>query len=96
MELKQLQYFVACAELGSFSKAADELYTTQPNVSKIIKSLEEELGFELFERQKRGIQLTEKGQLIYEQAYKAIENINQLSILAGEIELQLKEKVWKK
>lgn len=82
IEFKHLQYFVACAELCSFSKAADKLYTTQPNVSKVIKTLEEELGFELFARQKRGILLTEKGALVYEYARKAIENVNQLSTLA--------------
>lgn len=82
IELKHLQHFVVCAELCSFSKVADQLYMTQPNVSKVIKSLEEELGFELFVRQKRGIQLTEKGTRIYEYAGKAIENVNQLSMLA--------------
>ena len=37
MDLKQLQYFVACAQAGSFSDAAKILYSTQPSVSKVIK-----------------------------------------------------------
>lgn len=49
MDLKQLQYFVACAQTGSFSDAAKVLYSTQPSVSKVIKSLEDTLGMQLFE-----------------------------------------------
>ena len=55
LEVKELQYFVVCADLLSFSKAADVLYTTQPNVSKVVKSLEEKLGFAVFDRDNRGI-----------------------------------------
>ena len=58
IETKQLQYLVVCAQLRSFSKAADVLYTTQPNVSKVVKSLEEKLGFAVFDRDNRGIKLT--------------------------------------
>ena len=61
IETKQLQYFIKCAELESFSKAADELHTTQPNVSKVIKLLEDELEIELFIRQKNSIILNENG-----------------------------------
>ena len=82
IELKQLQYLVTCADLHSFSRAAEALYTTQPNVSKVIKSLEEELGLELFQRQNRGIQLTPKGKQIYEYACKVLEHIQQLSEIA--------------
>lgn len=82
IETKQLQYLVVCADLQSFSKAADVLYTTQPNVSKIIRSLEEELGFPLFERKNRGIWLTARGRRVYEYACKAIDNVNQLAAFA--------------
>lgn len=79
IELKQLKYFVVCADVGSFSKAAEILYTTQPNVSKAIKALEEHLGFELFYRKSRGILLSTRGKHVYEYACKAIENIEMLS-----------------
>ena len=46
LEVKELQYFVVCADLSSFSRAAEVLYTTQPNVSKVIRSLEEKLGLQ--------------------------------------------------
>ena len=48
MDLKQLQYFVVCAQTGSFSDAAKNLYSTQPSVSKVIKGLEDALGIQLF------------------------------------------------
>ena len=62
LDLKQLKYFIVCAETGSISEAAKLLYTTQPSVSKAIKALEEEMGIVLFERMPRGIALTAKRQ----------------------------------
>ncbi len=79
IEMKQLQYFVACADLLSFSRAADALYTTQPNVSKVVRSLEEELGFELFDRQGRGIRLTGRGKRVYDYACRALDDVQQLT-----------------
>lgn len=58
MELRQLEYFMITCEKGSFNQAAECLYTTQPNVSKVISSLEKELGRPLFERSSRGIHIT--------------------------------------
>ena len=78
IETKQLKYLVVCAQLRSFSKAAEALYTTQPNVSKVIRMLEDELGFPVFVRQSRGITLTARGQRVYEYASRAVENIEQL------------------
>ncbi len=82
IETKQLQYLVVCAQLQSFSKAAEALYTTQPNVSKVIRMLEDELGFPLFVRQSRGITLTARGQRVYEYASRAMENVEQLQSFA--------------
>ncbi len=79
IEIKQLQYLIVCADLQSFSKAADVLYTTQPNVSRVIRSLETELGFPLFERKNRGIRLTKKGKEVYGYASKAMENMDRLA-----------------
>ena len=78
MDLKQLQYFVACAQTGSFSDAAKILYSTQPSVSKVIKSLEDTLGIQLFERLPRGIRLTVQGQKVYHYACKIT---NQIDVL---------------
>ena len=82
MDLKQLQYFVACAQAGSFSDAAKILYSTQPSVSKVIKALEDTLGMQLFERLPRGIRLTVQGQKVYHYACKITNEVNVLENMA--------------
>lgn len=88
MEIKQLEYFVAASEKGSFNKAAECLYTSQPNVSKVISSLENELGRELFERKSKGIQLTPFGETIKEYAQNILKNVllinENISVTPGE------------
>ena len=84
MDLKQLQYFVACAQTGSFSDAAKILYSTQPSVSKVIKSLEDTLGMQLFERLPRGIRLTVQGQKVYHYACRITNEIDVLENMAFE------------
>ncbi|WP_263332967.1 LysR family transcriptional regulator [Albidovulum salinarum] len=58
--------FVLAAELGKFSAAAEAAGLTQPRLSQRMKSLEEGLGVQLFERGRRGIQLTRRGQDLYQ------------------------------
>ena len=83
MDLKQLQYFVACAQTGSFSDAAKILYSTQPSVSKVIKALEDTLGMQLFERLPRGIRLTVQGQKVYHYACRITNEIGVLENMAA-------------
>ena len=64
---------VACAQTKSFSKAASILFTSQSNVSKMIASLEKELGKKVFERKQHGIELTDKGKQIYKYALSMVE-----------------------
>ena len=64
MDLRQLEIFVKVAELGSFSKAADALFLTQPTVSEHIRSLEDELGVRLLDRLGRGAAVTKGGALL--------------------------------
>ncbi len=61
MTLQQLSYFLAAAEHGSFSRAARSLFLAQPSLSEQVRSLEAELGVELFVRVGRGVVLTEAG-----------------------------------
>ena len=61
MDLMRLQYFVAVAEAGSFSRAAAALHMSQPALSRQVLLLEEEVGQRLFERTGRGAQATESG-----------------------------------
>ena len=82
MDLKQLQYFVACAQTGSFSDAAKILYSTQPSVSKVVKALEDALGMQLFERLPRGIRLTVQGQKVYQYASRITNEISVLENMA--------------
>lgn len=63
MNLRQLEVFLAVAETGSFSRAADDVLLTQSTVSQHIAALESELGVRLFDRTGRGAELTEGGQL---------------------------------
>lgn len=74
MDIKQLQYFVTSTDCGSFKKAADLLYTSQPHISKCIKSLEDELQIELLHRKARGVELTEAGKTVYYTARKMLKD----------------------
>ena len=76
MELKQLEFFCACVEWGSLSKSAERLYTSQPNMSKVIRSLENELGSPLFERTSKGLQLTAYGKEVYDYALGILKNVD--------------------
>ena len=64
MDARQIEIFVKVAELGSFSKAAEALFLTQPTVSEHIRGLEEELGVRLLDRLGRGAAPTKAGQLL--------------------------------
>ncbi len=66
MNLTKIRYFIEVARCGNFSEAARRLYTAQPNVSKQIAQLEQELDLTLFVRTKRSVQLTPAGQLLFD------------------------------
>lgn len=79
MEIKQLEFLIAAAESGSLNKASEQLYTTQSNVSKIIKKLEEELGYRLFIRKGKGVYLTPEGEKAYRFAREIINKANHIT-----------------
>src|SRR3954471_20219257 len=90
MTLQQLTYFLAAAEHGSFSAAANELLMAQPSLSEQIRRLEAELGVPLFMRAGRGIELTEAGPLliphaerVLAEAQEAIESVREVRDLTG-------------
>src|SRR5438270_601581 len=72
MTLQQLTYFLAAAEFGSFSAAADSLHMAQPSLSEQIRRLEAELGVPLFTRAGRGLELTEAGRLLLPHAERTL------------------------
>ena len=67
MNLMRIKYFVEVAKWSSFSKAAQMLYVSQPNLSRQIALMEQEVGFELFHRTGKTIQLTRAGEYLYGQ-----------------------------
>lgn len=83
MELRQLEFFMVVCQQGSFNQAAECLYTTQPNVSKVIGALERELGRSLFERTSRGIKITPYGKTVREYAQNILGNIGLINSIAS-------------
>lgn len=72
MELSQLEFFLRVVEEGSFSKAADRVFRTQPAVSIAIRRLEEEIGAPLFDRSQKTPTLTEAGRVVYDYAQRML------------------------
>ena len=72
MNIQEISTFLAVCKYGAFSKAAENLYMTQPTVSWYISSLEKELGHQLFLRKRgqKGVIMTDAGKIFYQQAVK--------------------------
>ena len=75
MEFPQLEAFLEAASRGSFRRAADALYLSQPSVSARIQTLEGEVGVALFHRTARGVRLTEMGQVFLPFAQRSMETL---------------------
>ena len=75
MSSQNLEYFCRVADFGSFSRAAVVLGINQSALSRHVRSLEAELGVQLFYRNGRGVVLTEQGQRLFERASRALEEI---------------------
>jgi DNA-binding transcriptional LysR family regulator len=95
MNLRQLEYFVAIADEGSFTRAAEQLLVAQPSLSQQIKSLEQELGGPLLERLPTGVRLTAAGKALLPEARAAVTHAESgrrnarsaLGLEAGELEV---------
>ncbi len=94
MTLNQLAYFRTVARTENYHAAADELYISQPSLSRSIDSLEKELGVLLFEKSGRGIVLTKSGRLfleyvdrILEECEIAVYKMKELSSSGGRIDI---------
>ena len=82
MDIKQLECFMHLSENLSFSATAQIMYQSQPAVSGQIKSLETELGVELFRRTKRNVSLTPAGSSFYNDVKEVLELLNQAKLKA--------------
>ena len=74
--LRQLQYFVAVAELGSITRAAQSLSISQSSVTEAIRDLESDLGVELFDRHARGLTITHNGHQFLRHATKILGTVS--------------------
>lgn len=78
MNIVYLRYATVIAKAGSLSKAAEELFVAQPNLSRAIKELEKELDITIFERTSKGIVLTPDGERLIENGKKILRQIDEL------------------
>ena len=89
MDFAALQAFLAVAETGSFSRAAERIYLTQPAISKRISALEQNVGAQLFDRIGRRVQLTEAGRALLERSRTILNELEDakrsLANLSGQI-----------
>lgn len=93
MDIAALQAFLAVAESGSFSRAAEQVFLTQPAISKRIAALESELGSRLFDRIGRGVQLSPAGEALRARARNILNELDdtrrQITNLTGNIQGRL-------
>lgn len=86
MNFQRLKVFQTVARLRSFSRAAEELYTSQPNVSKQVRQLEAELGTSLFHRLGGSIELTDAGRAAYRYAQQVFDLTDEMQRTLAELE----------
>lgn len=85
MELQQIKYFLALSEELHFWKTSERMAITQSALSRQIKSLENELGVQLFERSKRSVRITEAGVFLRKQWLPLMEEISRIHLQARKI-----------
>jgi DNA-binding transcriptional LysR family regulator len=94
MDIRQLKYFVAIAEEGSITKAADRLFLAQPPLSRQLKLMENELGVTLFNRtNKKNMLLTPQGRVFLKNARRILYNMNEAITEVQELDQHMTEKL---
>ncbi|MEO6122680.1 MAG: LysR family transcriptional regulator [Ilumatobacteraceae bacterium] len=83
MDLRQLEYVVAVADHGGFTAAARRVHVAQPSLSQSIRSLETELGVELFARLGRGVAITSAGEAVVDAARRVLREMAELSAVTA-------------
>ena len=85
MRLEQLEHFIEIAHTKSIHLAAENLYLTQPSLSRSLRSLEQELGISLFQRTVKGVQLTSYGETLYPEILQILTALHGLSLHASQL-----------
>src|SRR3981189_897659 len=85
MELRHLRYFVAVGEEQHYGRAAQRLRVAQTALSRQIQDLEEEIGFELFDRLPRGVKISEAGRIFLEDARRILQQVNEATARAQRV-----------
>lgn len=80
MELKQLEYFQVVGHLNSITRAAEQLYVTQPAITLAIQKLEAELGIKLFDRSQKHFSLTTEGQVYLQRVDSILESLKDAAL----------------
>jgi DNA-binding transcriptional LysR family regulator len=83
MELRHLRYFIAVGEEQHYGRASRRLGVAQPALSRQIQDLEEEIGFELFDRLPRGVKLSAAGALLLEDARRILRTVDEATARAA-------------
>ena len=93
MELRHFRYFVAVAGEENVSRAALKLHVSQPGLSRQVRDLEEEIGFQLFERSAKSLRLTEAGRVFLVEARQVLQHaeeaVKKARVVAGSISGEL-------
>ena len=85
MSIKKYEAFVKTVQMGSLTKAAEVLGSTQSRISHILSDLEEEYGFTLMNRSRGGIKLTEAGELLFPKMEEIVQKSRELDMLVSDI-----------
>lgn len=88
MTIDEIQWMTELFKTGKMSKAAENLFITQPALSQCLQRIEQQLGFRLFERSNRGLKPTPKGQLFYETAQQISSSYQQFLVQAALLDQQ--------
>ena len=94
IELRQIEYFEAVSRLKSYTKAAQELFISQPSITVAIRKLEEELGLKLIERDNKNLYLTDAGEIFLNNGMEILEKVRETTRIMKDIQPD-KKKVLK-
>lgn len=87
MRMEHLEYLIVLSQTLSITKAADELFTTHQNVSKMLRQLEQEMGTDLFERTPKGLKITKASEIMLKFAKETLHNLKKAQNAVNESQI---------